>query len=209
MVLKNLEQQSGDAISLPRRILERMIQSSDRQLNLINTLLEAQINEVKGMVIHCHPLQLHVLIEEVVADLEPILTKNQATLINLIPTDLPEVSADPTQLWRVFENLISNALNHNPPGLTLKLLAEVEGSMVCCSIQDDGVGMPQQECENLFDLYRRGSSIKRSLGFGLGLYICRQIITAHGGRIGVVSSPGAGAHFWFTLPITSSSQQTC
>ncbi len=81
--------------------------------------------------------------------------------------------------------------------------------MVCCSIQDDGVGMAQEECENLFDLYRRGSSIKRSLGFGLGLYICRQIITAHGGKIGAVSSPGAGASFWFTRPITSSSRQTC
>ena len=208
MVLKNLEQQSGDKIELPRRILERMIQSGDRQLNLINTLLEAQVNEVKGMVIHCQPLQLYPLIQEVVADLEPILTKNQATLSNLIPTDLPQINADPTQLWRVFENLISNALNHNPPGLTLKLKAEIEGTLVVSSIEDDGVGMAPEECEYLFDLYRRGSSIKRSLGFGLGLYICRQIITAHGGKIGVVSHPGTGAKFWFTLPITSSSHQT-
>jgi PAS domain S-box-containing protein len=208
MVLKNLEQQSGDKIELPRRILERMIQSGDRQLNLINTLLEAQVNEVKGMVIHCQPLQLYPFIQEVVADLEPILTKNQATLINLIPADFPQVYADPTQLWRVFENLISNALNHNPPGLTLKLKAEIEGTLVFCSIEDDGVGMAPEECEHLFDLYRRGSSIKRSLGFGLGLYICRQIITAHGGKIGVESSPATGAKFWFTLPITSSSHQT-
>ena len=208
MVLKNLEQQSGDKIELPRRILERMIQSGDRQLNLINTLLEAQVNEVKGMVIHCQPLQLYPFIQEVVADLEPILTKNQATLSNLIPTDLPQINADPTQLWRVFENLISNALNHNPPGLTLKLKAEIEGTLVVSSIEDDGVGMAPEECEHLFDLYRRGSSIKRALGFGLGLYICRQIITAHGGKIGVVSHPGTGAKFWFTLPITSSSHQT-
>jgi PAS domain S-box-containing protein len=204
MVLKNLEQQSGDTIRLPRGVLERMIQSSDRQLKLINTLLEAQVNEVKGMTLQCQPLQLHTLIQDVVADLEPILTQNQATLINLVPADLPEVNADPTQLWRVFENLISNALNHNLPGLTLKLQAEIDGSMVCCSIEDDGVGMPQEQCEQLFNLYRRGSSIKRSLGFGLGLYICRQIITAHGGSIGAVSSPGAGARFWFTLPLTSS-----
>ncbi len=201
MVLKNLEQQSGDTIPLPRRILERMMQGCDRQLNLINTLLEAQVNEVKGMTVNCQPLQLYSFIQEVVTDLEPILTKNQATLINLVPADLPEVSADPNQLWRVFENLISNALNHNPPGLTLKLLAEIEGSMICSSIQDDGVGMPQEQCENLFNLYSRGSSVKRSLGFGLGLYICRQIITAHGGKIGAVSSPGAGAKFWFTLPV--------
>ncbi|MEW6494059.1 MAG: PAS domain-containing sensor histidine kinase [Cyanobacteriota bacterium] len=204
MVLKNLEQQSGDMITLPRRILERMIQSGDRQLNLINTLLEAQVNEVKGMVVHCQPLQLYAMVQEVAAELEPMLAQNKVTLINSIPVDLPEVNADATQIWRVFENLISNALNHNPPGLTLKLFAEVNESMVCCSIQDDGVGMTQEECDNLFNLYRRGSSIKRSLGFGLGLYICRQIINAHGGKIGAVSNPGAGARFWFTLPITSS-----
>ncbi len=201
MVLKNLEQQSGDKIPLPRPILERMIQSGDRQLHLINTLLEAQVNEVKGMVIHCRSLQLYPLIQEVEAELEPMLTKNQATLINLVPPDFPNVNADPTQLWRVFENLISNALHHNPPGLTVKLFAEIEGSMVCCSIQDDGVGMPQEQCETLFNLYSRGASIKRSLGFGLGLYICRQIITAHGGKIGAFSSPGGGARFWFTLPM--------
>jgi signal transduction histidine kinase len=145
------------------------------------------------------------MVQEVVAELEPILSHNKVTLINSIPVDLPQVNADATQLWRVFENLISNALNHNPPGLTLKLFAEVNESMVCCSIQDDGVGMTQEECEHLFNLYRRGSSIKRSLGFGLGLYICRQIINAHGGKIGAVSRPSAGARFWFTLPLTSSS----
>jgi signal transduction histidine kinase len=66
---------------------------------------------------------------------------------------------------------------------------------------DDGVGMTQQQSDHLFNLYSRGRDQRRSLSLGLGLYMCRQIITAHGGEIGVISSPGQGATFWFTLPI--------
>jgi signal transduction histidine kinase len=68
-------------------------------------------------------------------------------------------------------------------------------------VQDNGVGMSQAECDRVFDLYARGAQAKRTVGLGLGLYLCRQIIEAHGGEIGVTSSSGAGATFWFTLPI--------
>jgi signal transduction histidine kinase len=70
-----------------------------------------------------------------------------------------------------------------------------------CTVADNGIGMTQQQCDRLFDLYSRGRDQRRSLSLGLGLYMCRQIITAHNGEIGVISSPGQGATFWFTLPI--------
>jgi PAS domain S-box-containing protein len=206
MVLKNLQQQSGETISLPRRILDRMIQSSDRQLDLINTLLEAHVSEVQGVILHKQPIQLSQLVQSVVAELEPILEQNQATLKNLIPEDLPLVSADPTALWRVFGNLINNALKHNPPGLTLILNATVERQIIRCCIEDNGVGLTQEQCDRLFDLYFRSSQTRSPLSLGLGLYLCRQIIAAHGGEIGAIGSPGAGATFWFTLPIDSSSR---
>jgi signal transduction histidine kinase len=61
--------------------------------------------------------------------------------------------------------------------------------------------MSQQQSAKLFDLYFRGSQKRQSVGLGLGLYLCRQIITAHGGKIGVQTHPGDGATFWFTLPV--------
>ncbi|BAZ36661.1 multi-sensor signal transduction histidine kinase (plasmid) [Calothrix sp. NIES-4101] len=64
----------------------------------------------------------------------------------------------------------------------------------------NGVGMKEEQCLEIFERYSRGDR-SRSTGIGLGLYLCRQIITAHGGQIGVHSSPGKGATFWFTLPI--------
>ena len=204
LVLKNLQSKSGETVPISRSILERMIHSSDRQLNLLNSLLEAHSNEMRGILLCCEPVQLNPMIQDLTADLEPLLTKNQVKLINLIPLDLPFVNGDPLQLRRVFENLLTNALNHNPPGLTLTLRAIVEEEMIYCTVEDNGVGIERSHCDLLFERYVRGSRT-RSIGVGLGLYLCRQIITAHDGQIGVNSTPGTGTTFWLTLPLARQS----
>ncbi|WP_341531165.1 PAS domain S-box protein [Nostoc sp. UHCC 0302] len=210
MVLKNLldskESETGKEFSqspipVPRSFLERMIQSSDRQLNLINSLMEAHLGEVQGIVLQRQPLQLHTVVEAAIADLEPLLTQNQATLTNMLTADLPLVNGDATQLWRVFSNLIVNALKHNSPGLHLTINATLQRDKIYCTVSDNGVGISQQQSERLFDLYFRGSNTRNSVSLGLGLYLCKQIINAHGGEIGVISALDAGATFWFTLPI--------
>ncbi len=219
MVLKNLLNNSNEQLAIPvsRSILERMVQSSDRQLHLINSLLEVHSSEIHGILLHREPVQLSQLIASIIAELEPLLTKNAAKLTNLVPNNLPIINADPNQLWRVFENAIANALNHNPPGISLVLSATVETEtnspitndqlpitnyLIRITLQDNGVGMSQETCDHLFEIYVRGSHNRRSTSIGLGLYLCRQIIIAHGGEIGIKSSPGAGATFWFTLPAT-------
>lgn len=202
MVLKNLLVRSEENIAISRSILERMIQSSDRQLNLINSLMETHISEVQGVVLQRQTVQLLAVVEAAIVDLEPLLEQNQAKLTNLVSADLPLVNADPTQLWRVFSNLIVNALKHNPPGLLLTINATREGEMIYCTVNDNGVGISQQQSDRLFDLYFRGASIRNSVSLGLGLYLCKQIIHAHGGEIGINSALNAGATFWFTLPIS-------
>ncbi|MBE8971006.1 PAS domain S-box protein [Nostocales cyanobacterium LEGE 12452] len=203
MVLKNLLARSEENITISRSILERMIQSSDRQLNLINSLMETHISEVQGVVLQHQPVQLLAVVQAAIADLEPLLAQNQAKLTNLVSADLPLVNGDPTQLWRVFSNLIVNALKHNPPELLLTINATHQDGMIYCTVSDNGVGISQQQSDRLFDLYFRGRSIGNSVSLGLGLYLCKQIIHAHGGEIGVNSALDAGATFWFTLPISS------
>ncbi|MBF2009036.1 MAG: PAS domain S-box protein [Chlorogloeopsis fritschii C42_A2020_084] len=201
MVLKNLLSRSEDKITVPRTILERMVQSSERQLNLINSLMEAHVSEVQGVGLQLQPVELHTVVEDAIADLQPILTENQAHLTNLVTADLPLVNADQTQLWRVFSNLIVNAVKHNPPGLSIIINARVEGDKICCTVSDNGVGLNPQQSDKLFDLYFRGSNNRNSVSLGLGLYLCKRIINAHGGEIGVNNNPQAGASFWFTLPV--------
>jgi PAS domain S-box-containing protein len=203
MVLKNLQHKPGDTVVLKRSILERMVQSSDRQLSMINSLLEAHSSETWGINLHCEQLNLGSLVRVIIDDMEPLLLENQATLLNQVSAAFPLVTADPTMLRRVFENLLTNALKHNPPGLHLTLEAAIVGDMIRCSVQDNGVGLAPDECDSLFDRYTRGTRARRSTGIGLGLYLCRQIITAHGGQIGAISSPGQGATFWFTLPLAA------
>ncbi|MEP6517749.1 PAS domain-containing sensor histidine kinase [Microcoleus vaginatus] len=240
MVLKNWQTKTGDSIAIPRSILERMIQGSEQQLRLINSLLEVHAGELRGLVLHCESVDLRAVVEAAATDLEPLMNEGKATFKNLVPDDLPAVKADKTQLWRVLSNLIANALKHNRPGLNLTVSAQVikadklsinqstakqdidklpltnpqspitnfpspipnsPSSMIYCTVEDDGVGILPEQCEHLFDLYVRGDRSRHSVGLGLGLYLCRQIIGAHGGQIGVISTPGAGASFWFTLPL--------
>ncbi|WP_293334784.1 PAS domain-containing sensor histidine kinase [Microcoleus sp. CAWBG58] len=238
MVLKNWQTKTGNSIAIPRSVLERMIQGSEQQLRLINSLLEVHAGELRGLVLHCNAVDLRALVKAAAADLEPLINDAQATFTNLVPDDLPAVNADYTQLWRVFSNLISNALKHNLPGLKLKISAQLitspentinlistkqtreklatpnsqfpitnyPNSMIYCSVEDDGVGILPEQCEHLFDLYVRGNQSRHSVGLGLGLYLCKQIIGAHGGQIGVISSHGTGAIFWFTLPLAENSR---
>ena len=239
MVVKQLLDKTVNGhtqVSAP--ILERLLQGSDRQLALINSLVEAYNADGVSMQLHFQPLQISTIAETVLADIEPKLIQNKIKLHNLIAADLPLVRADSTHLWRVLSNLIDNALKHNPPNIELTLSAEViEGSwcgftwpmtkpsqqlplprssykktaaslnstlMLLCCIQDNGIGIPHEQCQRLFELYTRGKRARYMPGLGLGLYLCRQIITAHGGEIGVISQPNKGSKFWFTLPLTAS-----
>jgi signal transduction histidine kinase len=94
-----------------------------------------------------------------------------------------------------------NAVKHNPPGVTVTLKAKVEGSQLRCVVEDNGKGISPSQCDRLFDL-KLGTPEERQLtGLSLGLYLCQQIITAHGGKIGVDSTLGLGSQFWFTLPL--------
>jgi PAS domain S-box-containing protein len=207
LLVKNLLQRQANSdnpqapIPVPRSTLERTIQGCDRQLTLINSLLEVHASEVRGVVLHREPTQLQPLVRSLTCQLHPLLEKNDATLTTHLPEDLPAINADPAQLWRVFENAIVNALTHNPPGVQLTITVAVEDSQIRCAIGDNGVGMTPEQCETLFELYARGPNARRFTGLGLGLYLCRQIVTAHGGEIGVNSTPGEGSTFWFTLPL--------
>jgi signal transduction histidine kinase len=202
MFLENLLIQPQKTFEFSRSKVQRMLQASDRQLYLLDSLLSVHQSESTGISCHCQPMQLNCLITTLIDELEPILAKNEASLTNLIPNNLPSINADSTQLGRVYENLIINAIKHNPPGIRIFLKAKLEKNCLYCTVEDNGLGIDPTIHERIFSLYG-GESVRRTPGLGLGLYLCRQIIHAHQGEIGVQSSPNQGATFWFTLPIVS------
>ena len=195
-------------IELSRFIIERMIQGNDRQLRMINSLLEIHASVEQGVVLRREVVNFSTLLTAIIKDLSQVLAQNQATVNNLVPLDLPLVIADPMQLQKVFVHLFTQSLQNNPPGLNFTLSATVEMAMIRCTIQDNGVGMNKLECDRLFDLSVRDPQARCSTGIGLKMFLCRQIIKAHGGDMGVISSKRKrGLTFWFTLPLATSSEQ--
>jgi PAS domain S-box-containing protein len=191
-------------IPISRSIIERMIQGNDRQLTMINSLLEINSAEKEGLEIKPESVQFSTLLGGIFSQLEPILTQNQATLKNLVPANLPLVMADRTCLQKVLAQLITHSLQNNPPGLNFTLSATVEDGMIRTQIQDDGVVMSKGECDRLFDLHVRDPQDCCSTSIGLKMYLCRKVIKAHGGEIGVISNRKRGLTFWFTLPLATS-----
>jgi two-component system sensor histidine kinase/response regulator len=193
-----------DLVSVSRSELERMAKGVDCYLGLINAMLNAHAEPDEYLVIQPEPLRLDTLVQEVIQDLDPLLKKSRATVFCNIDPDLPPVKGDPKRLWEVLENLLVNALKHNPPGIQLTVELRQEEDSICFSVQDNGIGIPPEQCQRLFGLHQRGENARQ--GLGLGLYLCQRIIQAHGGKILVDSRPKAGAKFWFLLPLEKEPQ---
>jgi signal transduction histidine kinase len=201
-LLRKAQAADGNALITTSK-LEKLLAGNDRQLNLINSILTAHQSATQGIILNCQPIAFSEVIESVLADLEARLVENQIILTNQIPADLPLIQADKAQLWRVVSNLIANAITHNPAGISLTLDAVASSQFLHCTIEDSGLGIPVSQQQRLFELYYRGERSRYMPGLGLGLHVCRKIITAHGGRIGLMSQPGKGSTFWFTLPIAA------
>ncbi len=200
MILNNLIKNSqGETKEVSRKILQQMANSCDRQLTLIDSLVETRQNDLWGVSLALKPLSLYEIGQQIGQEWELRLKENQATLINNFSPDLPLVNADAHHLWRVFENLLANAIKHNPQGIIITFSARLEGNYLRCSIADNGVGISETQRKQLFDRYQRGNN-NNQISLGLGLYLCRQIIHAHGGEIGIMNNDEKGSQFWFTLP---------
>jgi signal transduction histidine kinase/integral membrane sensor domain MASE1 len=206
MVLKTLQSQPGEQVTLTRSFLERMLQSGEVQLKKLNSLLEVYTNKTEGLVLHCKQISPTMLVETITEELEPLFAQNQSTLLKQLPPALPQVWGDAALLQRVLQQLLTNAVKHNPPGVCVSLKATVEPDVLRFTVEDDGRGIQPEMCDRLFDLRIHSSQERQLTGISVGLYLCYQIITAHGGEIGVDSTVGTGSNFWFTLPLSPGPQ---
>ena len=117
--------------------------------------------------------------------------------------DLYLVNCDGAIIRRVLNNLLGNAAKFTPPHGHITVILTREPGFVRVTVQDYGPGIPAEEQSLVFEKFGQGASGKKAQGTGLGLTFCKLAVEAHGGQIGVHSSPGKGASFWFTLPEAS------
>lgn len=150
-------------------------------------------------------LALAPVAAEAILELEKLWVGRTLHLITDIPADLPDVFADQRRMRQVLLNLLENALKYTPDDgeVTLSLLHRTS-QWVQVSVCDTGPGIPRAEQERIFlERVRLPQTSGTTSGFGVGLSVCRRIAEVHGGKIWVVSEPGEGACFHFTVPVWS------
>jgi signal transduction histidine kinase len=202
MLLQSMQQSTpaDQPIAISHAEMTQLIHGNDRLLGLMNTLLDNQMLSQSELVLQRQPAELSAIVATIVQDFHSAFTKKNVQFTDRLPTDLPTLDIDVQQIWRVLGNLIGNAINHNPPGLDLILEAQVVNrSWVKIIVCDNGVGISPSQQATLFEPYTRSIQAQYQPGLGLGLYICRQIIQAHGGTISL-ELVDRGTAIGFTLP---------
>jgi signal transduction histidine kinase len=188
------------------RVVSVAHRSTNRLLSLVEALLQAARQEVLGVALDRQFLDLSSLLQVAVDSLRATVTPSDVQLVLDLPPDLPCPLGDKNLLERVVGNILDNAIAYTPDGGRVTLSATVRGGEIEISVTDTGPGVPREYREQIFERFTRVPGLKgRRRGFGLGLYFCRQVLQAHGGRIWVEPGPGnKGSRFAFTLPLEAS-----
>ncbi len=183
-----------------RARLIAMEEEADRLNKLVGNLLYASRIEAGGLQMEIVPLDLGLLIEGVVRRFG---TRSPLVSVTLdIPEKLPLVMADRDRIEEVLQNLLDNAVKYSPRQRAVTVTCRAIGEEVIVSVSDQGMGISLRDQAQIFERFHRSSdqAVTSKPGAGLGLYICRAIVEAHGGRIWVESTLHEGSTFLFSLP---------
>ena len=186
------------------RMLAILDQQVERLDVLVHEVLTAARIESGDLLLHAEPISIFPVILQVVEQVQP--RANGRTIRVPDKPGLPLVYADRDRVVEVLVNLLDNADKYSPPGKDIAIEVRAEDIEVAISIRDFGPGLPLIDLKRVFEKFYRtdNSDAQIAYGYGLGLYICRLLVEAQGGRIWADNHPQGGAVFSFTLPVAPS-----
>jgi len=187
-----------------QELVEAIDEEVDQMAELVNNLLDMSRIEAGSYPLEREECHLLDICGDATRRVRRAAQWRDRTIRLRVPATLPSMYADPGQIGRVVDNFLSNALKYSDGPIDLTARAPGGGAEIRVEIKDRGIGIPPGEIARLFDkFFRITSSGRKGRGAGLGLAICKAIVTAHGGQVGVRSAPGKGSVFWFTVPTHS------
>ncbi|PLS77119.1 MAG: histidine kinase [Chloroflexi bacterium] len=182
--------------------LQVIEEEADRLNELIGNLLDVSRLQAGGLRLHLGPVDLPALTARLTQGLAATAS-DQFEFQLRFPPSFPPVHADEERIRMVLANLLSNAVKYSPQGGVVRVGGWTEGDQALIYVSDQGVGIAPEDQQRVFErFYRVDNSLGRQTqGAGLGLYLARAIVEAHGGQLRVESQPGRGSRFIFTLPL--------
>jgi len=198
-----LEGYAGELNKNQREFLERAYESNERQLSLINDLLQIVRIDANKLELIKHPTNLVPLVEAARREQERTLSRRNQTVNLYLRAATLHATVDKLRFRMVIDNLLDNASKYSPPDTTITIVMQAEGDAACIEIRDQGVGIAKADFKKLFQKFSRiDNPLSVAVGGnGLGLYVAKKIIDAHSGTISVTSRLHKGTTFTIRIPL--------
>ncbi len=190
-----------------KQILLNALSLGDTIVELMDDLSQAYQLEYRGLSFIKTAVSPKEVVDETLRSLWVQADKKNIKLLSQVTSNLPDIDGDYLSIQRIFHNLINNAIKFTPQNGTVRISSSENETkdgreMITFRINDSGPGIPPDELDTIFDKYYRVKHIEdRGKGQGLGLYVAKLLVTAHGGKIGAYNNREGGAALYFTIPV--------
>jgi len=198
-----LEGDVGEVTPAQRKVLEEAFGSAQRMVYLISDFLNVSRLQTGKFELELRPINIADILSQEISQLKDSATSRQMTLEYEQPARFPTVQLDENKIRQVIMNFIDNAVYYSHPGDTIRITLTQQNGEAIFKVKDHGIGVPIAERHRLFAKFYRATNAKKQRpdGTGIGLFMSRKVIVAHGGSIVFESTEGKGSTFGFRLPL--------
>jgi two-component system phosphate regulon sensor histidine kinase PhoR len=184
--------------------LTRIDSEIDRLTQMVTELTELSHIETGRAELRRVPTNINLLIEDVVAQMNPLAVSRPVTIVTDLNTNLPIIKVDKDRIRQTLINLVHNAIKFNNPGGKIIISTSYDTELITVSVSDTGMGISKEDLPHIFERFYKADKARSRSGSGLGLAIAKHTIQAHGGNISVKSEEGKGSTLSFSFPLNTS-----